>query len=315
MYSLYVCAALVGATAAGLIDKRQSASATGPDYFQTTPELFAGPTPTAKHAPFLAQTNPAPFGNEASFVPNTPLETALPISDNPNNQSIFQLMGQLSSYFPNPIGFGVNEYPLPPGANISQVHVLHRHGARYPTGDSSVSTFGSKLHNITVNGTAKWTGELSFLNSWRYTLGAEILVARGRQELFDSGVLFYYQYGQLYNTSTKIIARTTSQDRMLKSAEYFMAGFFGLEWTNNATLEVTLEQKGYNDSLAAYYGCNNSNLYVSTGGTNASVIWENTYLKNVTERFKKLSGNYNWTVADTYNVRSIAPYLTTTNPP
>ena len=50
---------------------------------------------TAKEAPFLAQTNPAPFGNEASFVPNSPLETALPISGNTQGASIFQLVGQL----------------------------------------------------------------------------------------------------------------------------------------------------------------------------------------------------------------------------
>ncbi len=294
--------ALVCVAGAAVLDRRQSPSATGPDYFQTTPQLFAGPTTTAKHAPFLAQTNPAPFGQEASFVPNAPLETGLPIANNPTNSSIFQLVGQLSSYFPNPVGFGADEYPVPPGANISQVHVLHRHGSRYPTGTSSVANFGSKLRNITANGTAQWSGELSFLNSWTYTLGAEILVARGRQELFDSGVLFYYQYGQLYNTSTKILARTTSQDRMLKSAEYFMAGFFGLEWTNNATLEAILEQNYYNNSLAGYFQCNNSNTGVSTGGNNASLIWEATYLKNATARLKQLAGGYNWTTADTYNV-------------
>jgi hypothetical protein len=192
-----------GLTSAAVLDLRRAttasglatASATEPWYYQTTPELFAGPTPTGLIAPFLAQTNPAPWGAEASFVPNAPLETNLPIQGNSNNQSIFQLHGQLSSYFPNPVGFGPNEYPLPPGANISTVHVLHRHGARYPTGTSSVANFGSKIQNITANGTAKWTGDLSFLNSWRYNLGAEILVARGRQELFDAGVLFYYNYG------------------------------------------------------------------------------------------------------------------------
>jgi hypothetical protein len=237
MFSFCLLSALVAVSGAAVIDKRQSesasASATVPDYFQTTPQVYAGPTTTAEIAPFLAQTNPAPFGHAASFVANAPLETALPIAHNPNNGSIFQLVGQLSSYFPNPVGFGANEYPLPPGANISQVNVLHRHGSRYPTGTSSVASFGSKLHNLTTNGTATWSGELSFLNNWTYTLGAEILVARGRQELFDSGVLFYYNYGALYNTSTKIIARTTTQDRMLKSAEYFMTGFFGLEWTHN----------------------------------------------------------------------------------
>lgn len=61
--------------------------------------MHSGPTATGR-APFLAMTNPAPFG--ASYVANTPLETALPIQGNSQNKSIFQLMGQLSPYAPNP---------------------------------------------------------------------------------------------------------------------------------------------------------------------------------------------------------------------
>ena len=309
MVPSYLLFAFIGAARGAVIDRRQSESSTVPEYFQTTPQIYAGPTPTGEIAPFLAQTNPAPFGHGASYVPNTPLETALPISDNPNNASIFDNMGQLTTYQPNPAGFGVDEYPVPPGANISQIHMLHRHGSRYPTGSSPVASFGSKLANITANGTAKWSGELSFLNSWKYQLGAEILVARGRQELFDSGVLHYINYGGLYNTSTKLIARTTTQDRMLKSAENFMAGFFGLEWTNNVTLETIIEQPYFNNSLAGYFQCNNSNTYVSTGGNNASLIWENIYLKNATERLKNMAGGYNWTVVDTYNVSNPCSFV------
>jgi hypothetical protein len=93
-----------------------------PQYFQTSPELWAGPTATGR-APFLAQTNPVSFAPTATFAPNTPLETAEPIMGQGHNESIFHLMGQLSPYFPNPSGFGVAEYPLPPGANISQLQV------------------------------------------------------------------------------------------------------------------------------------------------------------------------------------------------
>ena len=60
-----------------------------------------GPTITGS-APFLAESNPAPFGTTGSFVANTPLETALPIVGDTTNASIFHLMGQLSPYFPNP---------------------------------------------------------------------------------------------------------------------------------------------------------------------------------------------------------------------
>lgn len=87
--------------------------------------------------------------------------------------------------------------------------------------------------------------------------------------LFDSGVTHYYSYGHLYpNNGSKIIARTTTQHRMVESAEYFLAGFFGLGWTNNATLELIIEQQNFNNSLAGYYQCNNSNAAVSQGGKN-----------------------------------------------
>ena len=111
-------------TRAAILEKKQAASTASssttrvPQVFQTTPELFTGMLkilPPDKHqvvdwqkgptatgvAPFLAQSNPAPFG-AASFVPNRPLQTSQPIVGNTQNASIFQLMGQLSPYFPNP---------------------------------------------------------------------------------------------------------------------------------------------------------------------------------------------------------------------
>ena len=80
-----------------------------PDYFQITPALFqgmkfprysvssltrVGPTATGS-APFLAETNPSPFNLGRTFTANNPLEVYEPISGEPANASIFQLMGNL----------------------------------------------------------------------------------------------------------------------------------------------------------------------------------------------------------------------------
>ena len=70
-----------------------------------------------------------------------------------------------------------------------------------------MESFGARLANAT--GKFNATGELEFLNNWKYQMGTEILVPRGRQELFDSGVLHAYMYSSLYDPNTKIIARTT----------------------------------------------------------------------------------------------------------
>jgi hypothetical protein len=95
----------------------------------------------------------------------------------------------------------------------NKIQMLSRHGSRYPTFGSNVFDLGAKVANNTK---FEASGALSFLNEWKFELGAEILVPRGRQELFESGILHYYQYAQLYNPHSKIIARTTTQDRMLK---------------------------------------------------------------------------------------------------
>jgi hypothetical protein len=99
----------------------EGGTTTVPQYFQTG-TAWSGPTATGP-APFLAQSNPASFAVTQTFVPNTPLETAVPVVGGSPNGSIFHLMGYLAPYFPNPVGFGINEYPLPPGANITQVQV------------------------------------------------------------------------------------------------------------------------------------------------------------------------------------------------
>jgi hypothetical protein len=77
-----------------------------------------------------------------------------------------------------------------------------------------------------------------------------------------------------------------------------------------ATLELIIEQNTFNNSLAGYYQCPNSNLPVSTGGNNASAEWEAVYLKNATSRLAKQITGFNWTLADTYNAQSMCAYET-----
>ncbi|KAB5536500.1 acid phosphatase [Coniochaeta sp. 2T2.1] len=274
-----------------------------PDYFQTSPQMWAGPTATGK-APFMAQT--VTFNPTATYVPNEPLRTAIPVEGMTDaDPGIFKFMGYLSPYTPSP-GFGVNEYPIPPNAEIVQVQMLSRHGARYPTKNNNVYDFGKR---IGAADELKASGPLAFLNGWEYQLGQEILVQRGRQELFDSGVLHSYMYSSLYNPNSKIIVRTTTQDRMLKSAEYFVAGFFGLEWTNNATIEVIIEQDTFNNSLAGWLNCPNGHKAPRLG-TEAQKVWVETYLQNATERLKQYVDGYNWTVQDTYAAQNMCPYET-----
>ena len=88
--------------------------------------------------------------------------------------NVLRTFGNLAPMFSVPSsdpGFNLpGASPLaPPGCSITQVHLVHRHGARYPTSGSAPADFAAKVHNATVNGTGfSATGELEFLNTWRY---------------------------------------------------------------------------------------------------------------------------------------------------
>lgn len=61
-----------------------------PLHFQTSPQVYAGPTATGP-APFMAQT--VAFDAEATYVPNEPLQTAVPVEGMKKDGNIFKLMG------------------------------------------------------------------------------------------------------------------------------------------------------------------------------------------------------------------------------
>ena len=59
--------------------------------------------------------------------------------------------------------------------------MIGRHGSRYPTSNSTQLALGKALMNSTKGGN-KFTGNLTFLNTWSYKLGAEIMVHVGYKE-------------------------------------------------------------------------------------------------------------------------------------
>jgi len=73
---------------------------------------------------------------------------------------------------------------VPEGCGINAVHLLMRHGARYPTSDSGLSEFASDIHAAASKEDLSVTGDLEFLATWTYKLGAEILTPFGRNSLY-----------------------------------------------------------------------------------------------------------------------------------
>lgn len=245
--------------------------------------------------PGVTQTGaePAAIETAPSYAYNSGPANAFPlVSPNPHGEDesstfdIKKYWGNLSPWYSlSSADYGLPDASpnLPAGCDIVQVHLLYRHGARYPTSGAAPATFAQKLANATKTG-FNVTGDLEFLSEWTYKLGAELLTPFGRSQNFLLGVQYRQLYGELLNNFTESgtipVFRTESQDRMVKTAENFAAGFFGVpEYLDQVNIEILVETLGVNNSGAPYEVCTNSNVASkgSIGSTVATAFAQNAF--------------------------------------
>ena len=140
------------------------------------PSLFptdvghAGPTPTGAEAGLVATAPSYPLHTGAPHL-LSPLALVKNVSDQSSEPpfDIFKHWGNLSPWFSVERGsFGVDSGPeAPESCRVTGLHLLHRHGARYPTEWASYggpANFSGRLHNAA----AGWngSGDLEFMNDW-----------------------------------------------------------------------------------------------------------------------------------------------------
>ncbi|TFK51915.1 phosphoglycerate mutase-like protein [Heliocybe sulcata] len=290
-----------GATNTGLSSYFPDASQVG----------YPGPTPTGDE-PEAIQTAPAASEMESIYPLTDPEVDG---SEKPGFDTI-RYWGNLSPWYSVPSsahGLPEASPQIPEGCSINQVHLLHRHGARYPTSSGGPAGFAEKLSNATVSGGFTASGSLEFLNTWTYKLGAELLTPFGREELFDLGVGFRVKYGDLLKNFTELpVWRTTSEDRMVQSALNFAAGFYGIDSYQTAYNElIIVESDGFNNTLAPWNACPNNNAdSIGYYGDSLQDQWIEKYLSPTLKRLQPLIQGINLTTSDLYNMQSACAYET-----
>ncbi|PCH38306.1 phosphoglycerate mutase-like protein [Wolfiporia cocos MD-104 SS10] len=285
------------------------------------PSLFptnvghAGPTPTGAEPALIATAPAYPIHSGAAHLVSPSF--AKPNS-NKTQFDLFKHWGNLSPWFSvGKDAFGLDSSPEAPGTcRVTGLHLLHRHGARYPTEWASYggpANLARRLNEASSTWTA--SGSLSFLNDWTYKLGEEILTPFGRQQLFDLGVSMRMKYGFLLKnfteTNTLPVFRTESQDRMLASALNFAIGFFGYPFEGQYEQSITIEDVGYNNTLAPYKTCPNA-AFPSKADRAYPYIqqWTSVYLKDALARLSPQLKGYSLTIEDVYILQQMCAYET-----
>ena len=216
---------------------------------------YPGSYATGAPASLVDEWKPAPSPTRGVDA----IHTALPHFD---RFRPFEHMGSLSPYFSAQHGSIDNaKYQATPvmengTCRLSQVHILHRHGSRYPTGGAPTKWVE---HFLRSKQRGTFSGPLAFLNDYEYRLGEELLVPLGREQLHMSGTKAAMDYGRLAEQDLAqgkhLFVRTGSQQRIVDSALAWTTGFWGHAWTNKTDFEVQIEAPGFNTTLAPNFAC------------------------------------------------------------
>ncbi|KAG9313679.1 histidine phosphatase superfamily [Chiua virens] len=318
-----------------------------PDMFPTNVG-YPGGTPTGAEPALIATAPSQPLQTGAAqlVAPEYSTFPGRPESPIPNDRpfNLFRSWGNLSPWYSVPRGaFGIDEGAEPPAeCDIKGVHILHRHGARYPTAYGihlSHSFFGSAVWLMgesaaSYGGTAslaqrlhasaaEWdaTGRLEFLNGWWVMMVYILLTPFGRQQLYDLGVAMRLKYGFLLEDFTLYdklpVFRTESQNRMLASAVNFALGFFGWPLDGKYEQVITIEASGFNNTLAPYDTCPNAGTHGKADRSLTYVKqWAGIYLKDAQKRLQadlqptEGGKGFSLEIEDAYRMQQMCAYET-----
>lgn len=208
--------------------------------------------------------------------------------------NIIKYLGGQGPYIQNP-GFGIST-EIPDGCEIEQVHLLSRHGERYPSRKSYKGLHD--LYEKFQSYDSTFKGQLSFLNDYKFfitdindlekettPLNSEGIFT-GSMNAMKHGSKFRAKYKSLYEEKQRLPVFSSNSGRVHQTSEYFARGFFGDEYKEDKVEYVILNETksmGAN-SLTPRYACaaydeHANDDYVSKFSTD--------YLSNAAKRFRK----------------------------
>ncbi|CAG8322361.1 unnamed protein product [Penicillium nalgiovense] len=133
----------------------------------------------------------------------------------------------------------------PDGCSLDQVHLLSRHGERYPT-PSAGSRHLQFLKRVKETG-LPLNGSLEFLNDWTYFSDnpqrdfGELTNTgpyAGTLGTFRTGVRFRTRYRDLVSKDIYTRLWASDSSRVIDTARHFASGFFGLDWESSGKAQL-----------------------------------------------------------------------------
>ncbi|KDR84436.1 hypothetical protein GALMADRAFT_54583 [Galerina marginata CBS 339.88] len=153
-----------------------------------------------------------------------------------------------NSWAPYTPYFSVESYKPPPAhCSITQVNIIQRHGARFPTSGATTRILAA-VQNLKA-ATQFLDPRLDFLTNYTYALGQNDLVPFGALQSEEAGKEAFKRYSRLVSRGNLPFVRSSGGTRVVDSATNWTAGFsIGSNGVLNPVLSVILPEN-LNDTL------------------------------------------------------------------
>ncbi|KAF9038922.1 acid phosphatase [Hymenopellis radicata] len=191
-------------------------------------------------------------------------------------------------------------YSSPPdGCVVSQVNLIQRHGARFPTSGASTRIRAaleklSNAANITDN-------RLKFLDGYQYDLGQDDLVPLGALQSRQSGSVDVSRYSHLFSHDEVPFVRASGSTRVIQTALNWTVGFNS---HSPPPLSVILVEDG-----AAANNTLDDNMCTNAGSSDEQTsAWLAVYAPNITARLNAAAPGANLDDDNTFALMSLCPF-------
>ncbi|KAH9836797.1 histidine phosphatase superfamily [Rhodofomes roseus] len=207
---------------------------------------------------------------------------------------IQRFWGQYSPYYP------AGEYmPVPTGCNVTQVNILHRHGARYPS-HSNAPDYKSAVAKLLQADKYK-VPELEFLKDYEYVLPEDHLVALGAEQSWESGIEAYERYARLVMSEEDFFVRASDQERVVDTAGNWTRGFAdGSRGKVKPRVDLLLSEK-LNDTL-------DNNCPNASEADEEMATWVHQFAPPIAKRLAKAAPGANVSEEDVFGLMSMCPF-------
>ena len=209
---------------------------------------------------------------------------------------------------------------VPDQCQITFVQILSRHGARDPTA-SKTTSYNATINKIHSSVTSYGAG-YEFIQSYKYTLGADQLTTFGQQEMVNSGRKFYDRYHALTKQLTPFV-RSSGEARVVESAQNFTQGFHdariahmpsNLDPTYPYPIVVISEDAGSNNTLNHGLCTSFEDGFDSTIAGGAQATWAKIFTPPITARLNANLPGANLSMTQTIYMMDLCPFNTVANP-